>query len=63
MELAMKNGFNEMSQNEMELVDGGVAPVVAFLGGMAIGYIVDGVVQGVTGRSVGGWIAYTISGK
>lgn len=60
MELAMKNGFDEMPQNEMELVDGGIAQIVVFLGGMAVGYIVDGVVQGVTGKSIGGWIASTI---
>lgn len=36
MELRMTNGFCEMSQNEMEATEGGVAPFLVFLGKAAV---------------------------
>lgn len=43
MEMALNNGFYEMSQDEISNIDGGVAPIVVFgvtaLAGLGAGYV------------------------
>lgn len=55
MENVMKNGFAELSADEMNEVDGG------FWGGVIVGCVVawavDGVVEYATGKSVGSWVS------
>ncbi len=44
MEKVLTKGFSEMSTNEMQEVDGGVAPFIiyggALLGGWAVGHLI-----------------------
>lgn len=61
MELALKNGFNEMSQDDMEVVDGGLGVVAGIAIGCAVGWVVDGTVEAFTGKSVGGWVSTGIN--
>lgn len=51
MEKVLNNEFCEMSQEEMENIDGG------FWGAFLAGAVVDGVVIAATGKSCGEWAA------
>lgn len=59
MELALKNGFEEIDGREMFEIDGGSAIVggLLFVGGVAVGYVVDGGIKYFTGKSAGDWVA------
>ncbi len=44
MEMILENGFEEMTTNETQDIDGGIAPIIiyggALLGGWAIGHVI-----------------------
>ena len=53
MEMALSMGmFEELDQNEMMEANGG-----RFVGGIAAGMVIDGVIIAVTGKSAGQWVA------
>lgn len=58
MEYVLNNGLNEISEKDMRAIDGGIG----LIGGMVIAWVVDGVVEATTGKSVGGWVATGITG-
>jgi len=62
MELAMTNGFSELSFNEMELVDGG-NPLVGIGIGIGAGWIVDGILQATTGKSGADYVSDFLKGE
>ena len=45
--------FEELNAVEMEQIDGGIG----WLGGMVIGFLVDGLITATTGQSAGEWVA------
>lgn len=48
-----------LTENEMISVEGG-HPCIVFVAGVAVGYIVDGVVKYKTGKSCGDWVAVAL---
>ena len=61
MELALNNGFEEMTQDEMEFTDGGIGFIAGCVIGAIGAWVVDGCVEAFTGKSVGSWIATGIN--
>lgn len=60
MELALKNGFEEVSMDEAAEIEGGsvIAGTLLFVGGVVVGYVVDGGIKYFTGKSAADWVAY-----
>lgn len=61
MENALKNGFCELSQDEMNDIDGGIGFIAGCVIGAVGAWVVDGTVEAFTGKSVGSWIATGIN--
>lgn len=51
MEMVLNNGFSEIAQEEMTKIDGG------FWGSLIAGFIIDGAISAITGKSAGEWCA------
>ena len=61
MEAMLNNGFYEMSEEELQVVDGGIGFVAGCVIGAVGAWVVDGAVEAFTGKSVGGWVATGIN--
>ena len=62
MTLELKNGFCEMTQDEMRVIDGGNVPkafvwVAGAAVGTAVGTVLGGPIGGVIGKRAGGFVA------
>ncbi len=55
MNNVMTNGFCELNENEMMMVEGG--GFLIFLGGIAAGILVEGITKAATGKSASDWVA------
>ena len=56
MEMILNNDFVEITENESQEVEGGIAPVIVFFAGVAAGYLIDGGVKHYTGKSCADWV-------
>lgn len=61
MEMTLKNGFCEMSQDEIMTTKGGIGFVAGCVIGAVGVWVVDGSVEVFTGKNVSGWIATGIN--
>ncbi|NLP47073.1 MAG: hypothetical protein GX347_08560 [Epulopiscium sp.] len=61
MEVIFNNGFYEMSEEEMQTIDGGLGFVAGTIIGAGAAWVVDGAVEAFTGKSIGGWVATGIN--
>lgn len=57
MEMTLSNGFCEVSEEEMNNIEGGLGTVGSIVAGCIAAWAIDGACEAYTGKTVSGWIA------